>query len=287
MNQKAEHDAVNILKGEGLFVDTGGLLSAEKTDKIIEISRNSFRRIRFNDQDGSSVISSTQYIDHPLCFGRDVFDIVLNRELLSLLCSYFGEEPVLTSCRLQKKILPHKAGILPHRDPDKGIGVIHYFTDCSKNTGATQFYLGSHINPPNEPLTDVKVDDADYFSYVQLNNFNIASLDGYPRGTTAIFNRSIIHSVPAYSIPGRIVILSIYHPRCIAKTLKYNHLINISSIRCLEDYQATSLGLDLPEMAEGDKIILDKAQIEGVYDSSILRRLFWVFRWFVSTFSIR
>ena len=233
--------------------------------------------LRFNDSGNSMIISSTAYIKDPFATVEGLASLVLAPDLKALLISLFGDEPILTSCAIQKKILPHSKGIKPHYDPDQGIGVIHYLNDCNNTSGATIFYKGSHLKRPSQHDLH-SVNDAIYFLPSGLSGYEKIGENGYKAGDIVVFDRGIIHSVDAYNVSGRIVILSVFHPRSIAKDIEIDTTISIQAARNLSDSQKSLIGLGLPGLESSQAVIVDMAKKKNVYSRSFARSIFWILR---------
>ena len=122
------------------------------------------------------------------------------------------------------------------------------------------------------------VNDAIYFLPSGLSGYEKIGENGYKAGDIVVFDRGIIHSVDAYNVSGRIVILSVFHPRSIAKDIEIDTTISIQAARNLSNSQKSLIGLGLPGLESSQAVIVDMAKKKNVYSRSFARSIFWILR---------
>lgn len=272
-------EMVRCLREEGVAVGSEALFGAEVANGIKLTLVPLFDSIRFNAIGNTKIVSHTQYIEYPFWSIEDLHKIVLNPKIVSLVGDFFGEQPILTKCRVQTKIAPHRHGIRPHSDPDNGIGVIHYITDTDTDNGATIFYKGTHSKVDKLKRVSSQIDDADYYSEESVAHLDCVGRTGYKAGSFVVFDRSIVHAVPPYQKPGRIVILSIFHPESLARKMRVSHLVSTESLRSMTEDEKICMGLEMPALSRLDKPLVSKYDKPGVYKNSFFRQLIWIVRW--------
>lgn len=265
----------------GVCVDPSSICGPTDASLLLNSALPLFRQKHLKNLSSAHIVSHTCYISDPLLKLPNLSDIILGEQLLSTLSSFLNDKPILTRLQVQQKVLPHSHGILPHSDFDQGIGVIIYLTEANIHNGSTHFCLGSHHDRPPSYLATYT--DATYYKPQSLLNYISLGPSGFTPGTTVIFDRSIVHSVPPYTQPGRIIVLAVYHAESIASRLHPPPCTRLTSsyIRTLTYSQRSCLGLNLPLPSSDYAPVLLPDQQKGLYKNSLARQLFWLLRYFI------